>query len=98
MKLEYNESFRLTPKYTDKYYEYINNNYDLFFHIFIGGFLSRYIQDKNLKVCFCAGDLIIKKCAPILMKNIDYITDIEKYNVIVHSQKKSKEKLFEKIK
>ena len=97
MKLDYNESFRITARNNHKYSEFIYNNYYQFFHIFIGGFLSRIIHDKNLKVCFCAGDLIMKKCVPLLMHNVDYITDIEKYNVIVPSQKKSnKEKLFEK--
>ena len=98
MKLDYNESFRITAKNNDKYSEFIYNNHNLFFHIFIGGFLSRFINDKNMKICFYAGDLIMKKCVPLLKNNIDY-TDIEKYNVIVHSHKKiNKEKLFEKSK
>jgi hypothetical protein len=78
--------------------EYLYTNSELFYHIFIGGFLSRWIYEKSLRVCVSAGDLIVKNNIYLFMKKIDYINDIDQYNVLVPSFKKSiKMKIIEKI-
>ena len=73
----------------------LENNSDKYFHIFIGGFLSRYINNvnlnedfKNYEECFIAGNLILKNYLILLKNNIDYITDIDEYNVEVPKIKK----------
>ena len=100
MKLDYVETFHITTSNTKNVnklqYLYCNNN--LFYHIFIAGFLSRMIYNKSLRVCVGAGDLLIKKNLKLFMKNIDYINDIDKYNVLVPSIRKSRKmRLNEKI-
>jgi hypothetical protein len=56
------------------------------------------IYNKSFRVCVGAGDLLIKKNIRLFMKNIDYINDIDKYNVLVPSIRKNKKtRLNEKI-
>ena len=100
MKLDYVETYHITTSNTKNVnklqYLYCNNN--LIYHIFIAGFLSRMIYNKSLRVCVGAGDLLIKKNLKLFMKNIDYINDIDKYNVLVPSIRKSRKmRLNEKI-
>ena len=73
----------------------IANNSERCFHVFIGGFLSRYINNadingglKNYEECFIAGNLILKNYLILLKYNIDYITDVDEYNVFVPKVKK----------
>ena len=100
MKLDNIEIFQLEAsniKNKNKM-EYLHTNSELFYHIFIGAFLSRWIYEKSLRVCVNAGDLIVKNNIYLLMKKIDYINDIDQYNVLVPSIKKSiKRKIIEKI-
>ena len=80
----------------------IENNFDKCFHIFIGGFLSRFINNndpsgnsKNYEECFIAGNLTLKNYLYLLKNNNDYIIDIDEYNVVVPKIKKSlKEQLY----
>ena len=100
MKLDYVETYHITTSNTKNVnklqYLYCNNN--LFYHLFIAGFLSRMIYNKSFRVCVGAGDLLIKKNIRLFMKNIDYINNIDKYNVLVPSIRKTKKmKLNEKI-
>ena len=100
MKLDYVETYHITTSLTKNVnklqYLYCNNN--LFYHIFIGGFLSRMIYNKSFRVCVGAGDLLIKKNIRLFMKNIDYINDLDKYNVLVPSIRKNKKlRINEKI-
>ena len=100
MKLDNIEIFQLeASNIKDKNkIEYLLTNSELFYHIFIGGFLSRWIYEKSLRVCVSAGDLIIKNNIYLFMNKIDYINDIDQYNVLVPSIKKSiKRKIIEKI-
>ena len=79
--------------------ECLLTNSELFYHIFIGGFLSRWINEKSLRVCVNAGDLLVKNNIYLFMNKIDYINDIDQYNVLVPSIKKSiKRKIIEKMK
>jgi hypothetical protein len=90
MKIDYVEVFNLSTlniKNKNKI-EYLYNNSNLFAHIFIAGFLSRKINEKSLRVCIKAGDLLMKKSLFIFMNNIDYISDIDFFNVLVPSNKK----------
>ena len=92
MKLDYVETYHITTSNTKNVnkLQYLYSNNNLFYHIFIAGFLSRMIYNKSFRVCVGAGDLLIKKNIRLFMKNIDYISDIDKYNVLVPSVKKSK--------
>ena len=85
--------------------KFLENNSDKFFHIFIGGFLSRYINNtnytgnSNYEECFIAGNLMLKNYLTLLKNNSDYITDIDEYNIVVPKLKKySKERLYEEKK
>ena len=100
MCVDYIETFILRTKNikNENKIEYLNSNQNKMAHIFIAGFLSRIIHNKSLRVCVCAGDLLIKKTIKIFMKNIDYISNINDFNILVPSKKKSsKAKLNEKI-
>ena len=65
----------------------------IYYYIFIGGFLSRFIHNKSFRVCFYAGYLLLEKIFKntIKKKNIFKIDD---YNVLVPNEKKGlKDKL-----
>jgi hypothetical protein len=76
------------------------------FHVFIGGFLSRYINNadsagnvNSYEECFVAGNLMLKNYLILLKNNTDYITDIDEYNVVVPKRKKcQKERLYKERK
>ena len=67
------------------------------FYYFIGGFLSRYINNKNFRVCFYAGFLLLQK----LIKNSKkrkIVFNIDDYNVLVPNEKQTpKEKIIQKF-
>ena len=100
MKIDFVETFNLSTHNmkNKKKSEYLYDNYNLFYHIFIAGFLSRKINEKSIRVCTKAGDLMMKKSLFIFMNNIDYICDIDFFNVLVPSTKKNNgKKINEKI-
>ena len=100
MKIDYIETFPLTTINTKNMHkiEYLYSYSEKFTHIFIAGFLSRIIHEKPLRVCVGAGDLLMKKSLFLFMNNIDYINDIDQFNVLVPNLKKnSKRKKIEKI-
>jgi hypothetical protein len=105
----YSETFcfsLLNKMHTNKEFKenikFLSNNKDKCFHIFIAGFLSRYINNidtsgnaDNYEECFMAGNLLLKNYLVLLKNNIDYITDVDEYNVIVPKIKKClKERLY----
>ena len=66
------------------------NKYIFLFNIYIGAFLSRLLYGKLFKTCITAGNLILQKTLDIINNKINYITDIELYNVIVPIRKNKK--------
>ena len=98
MKIDYIETFPLTTINTRNInkIEYLHSNVGKFYHIFIAGFLSRLIHEKSLKVYVGAGDLLMKKSLFLFMNNIDYIIDIDQFNVLVPSIKKNKKRKINK--
>ena len=81
----------------NKIKDIINSRLDLFKGIFIGGFLSRLINGKTIKTCITAGCFSVKNMIEIVNKNIDYVTDIDLYNVVVPIKKKTKIEKIQKI-
>ena len=73
--------------FTDNIKEFIYTNSNKLYHIFIGGFLSRYIYNKPFDICLKAGKLLMKKTINIFISQKDYFTNQEKYNVEVNSKK-----------
>ena len=61
----------------------INSNKKLLNGIFIGSFLSRLLYGKTMKTCITAGCLSVKNMLGMIKNNINYITDIDLYNVVV---------------
>ena len=74
----------------------INSNKKLLNGIFIGSFLSRLLYGKTMKTCITAGCLSVKNMLGMIKNNINYITDIDLYNVVVPFRKHSKRELIEK--
>ena len=74
----------------------INSNKKLLNGIFIGSFLSRLLYGKTMKTCITAGCLSVKNMLGMIKNNINYITDIDLYNVVVPFRKQSKRELIEK--
>ena len=100
MKIDSLESYKIetSKSKNERKINYLNSNYNIFYHIFIAGFLSRMINEKSYRICVGAGDLLIKKNLYLLMNNIDYINDIDQFNVLVPNIKGSKlRKLNQKI-
>ena len=101
MKIDFIEIFNIkaTNNIKNIYItEYLYTNSNKFYHIFIAGFLSRIINEKSLRVCVGAGDLLMEKSLFLFMNNIDYINDIDKFNVLVPNIKKNnKNKKNEKL-
>lgn len=92
---EFKENKKILSKYSNKC-----------FHVFIGGFLSRYINNidssgnvNSYEECFAAGNLMLKSYLILLKNNTDFITDIDEYNVVVPKTKKChKERLYKERK
>ena len=74
----------------------INSNKKLLDGIFIGSFLSRLLYGKTMKTCITAGCLSVKNMLGMIKNNINYIIDIDLYNVVVPFRKQSKRELIEK--
>ena len=92
MKIDFIEIFNIkaTNNIKNIYItEYLYTNSNKFYHIFIAGFLSRIINEKSLRVCVGAGDLLMEKSLFLFMNNIDYINDIDQFNVLVPNIKKN---------
>ena len=103
MDMVYNESFsgKIIWKNQDEEKELnniniINSNKKILIGIFIGSFISRLLYGKTMKTCITAGCLSVKNMIGIIKNNIDYITDIDLYNVVVPMKKHSKRELIEK--
>ena len=64
--------------------EFICSNSNKLYHIFIGGFLSRYIYNKDFDICFRVGKLLMLKTIDIFLSKKDCYTNQEKYNIEVH--------------
>ncbi len=103
---EYNENFYFSLldrnhtlnefKENDKF---ILSNKEKCFYIFIGGFLSRLINNKELNESFKAGNIVLKSNLILLKNNIDYITNVDDYNITIPVEKKTNQEiLIEKIK
>ena len=96
MDVDYSQIFYFKLK--NKKLDINSENKDMnekYVYFFIGGFLSRLINNKSFRVCFFAVFLLIQK----IMKNIvkkNYLFNIDDYNVLVPNEKKSlKEKIIE---
>ena len=85
--LSYNNIFRsfLTKEeITEEKNNYIISNANNLYHVFISGFLSRFIYNKPFDICFEAGNLLMKKVLNIFSKNeLDIVK--ENFNINVKS-------------
>ena len=71
MEMEYNDIFYF--KFKSKKLNINKDNKEMmekYFNYFIGGFLSRYIYNKNFRVCFYAGFLLLQKLIKNTIKKI----------------------------
>ena len=95
--ISFNKFYRLSitqDEITEEKNTYMISNADKLYHIFIGGFLSRFLYNKLYDICFEAGNLLLKKALKILSKNeIDIEHDL--FNVKV---KNNGYKIIEKMK
>ena len=95
--ITFNKFYRLSitqDEITEEKNNYMISNADKLYHIFIGGFLSRFLYNKLYDICFEAGNLLLKKALKILSKNeIDIEHDL--FNVKV---KNNGYKIIEKMK
>ena len=99
MEMIYNESFsgKMIFKNNNKEIENENKNIiisnkEIFNGIFIGSFLSRLLNGKLIKTCIHAACLSSKNMIDIIKNNIDYITDIDLFNVVVPMRNQSSKK------
>ena len=95
--ISFNKFYRLfitQDEITEEKNNYLISNADKLYHIFIGGFLSRFVYNKYYDICFEAGNLLLKKALKILSRNeIDKEKDL--FNVKV---KNNEYKILKKMK
>ena len=95
--ISFNKFYRLSitqDEITEEKNNYMISNADKLYHIFIGGFLSRFLYNKLYDICFEAGNLLLKKALKFLSKNeMDIEQDL--FNVKV---KNNGYKIIEKMK
>ena len=93
MEISYEEEYDCNEIYKGNKEEkknIINQNYNYYLSIFIGSFLSRFLHDKTFKTCINAANLSLRNMIELTKRNINYITDLDFYNVIVSTKKKRK--------
>ena len=93
----------LDNPHTDQDYKnnkkFLKNNISKCFHIFAGGYLSRFLNGiSDMEECFIAGNMCLKNSINLLRNNADYLIDIDEYNVIVPRIKKDVKELMLKKK
>ena len=71
----------------------LEENFDFFKAIFLGGFLSRLIYGKTYNTCSTAGNLLIRKMIDVVKLNIDNITNLSFYQVVVPKLKSKIEEI-----
>ena len=73
--------------------EYLLSNKNLFYHIFVGGVLSRFIGSGGKLIMneefYKTGNLVLKNSINTIKNNIDYIVNIDDYNIIMPKERKS---------
>ena len=69
----------------------LDKDFDFYYSVFLGGFLSRYIYSKTLLTCYNAGFLILNK----MLNSVIYKHDInsDDYSVVVKKKRKPKKKI-----
>ena len=87
--------------HTDQDYKnnrkFLKNNISKCFHIFVGGYLSRFLNGiLEAEECFIAGNMCLKNSIKLLRNNADYLIDIDEYNIIVPKIKKNAKELIMK--
>ena len=95
--ISFNKFYRLSitqDEITEEKNNYMISNADKLYHIFIGGFLSRFLYNKLYDICFEAGNLLLKKALKFLSKNE---MDIE-HNLFNVKVKNNGYKIIEKMK
>ena len=65
------------------FYEDDDFRADIFKYIFLGGFFSRYLYGKTFNTCVTAGNLLVRKMIDVIKYNVDSITNLVYYQVIV---------------
>ena len=60
---------------------FIYNNANKLYHIFIGGYLSRYINGKNFETCFKAANVSLKIAFKLLYENKEFMSKIDDFNI-----------------
>ena len=97
-----NYIFRLMEKdHSIEEYRQLNDflllNKNLFYHIFVGGVISRIIGGGGKLTShedfFCTGNLILKNSINTIKNNIDYIVNVDDYNIIIPKIRKSVKEL-----
>ena len=71
---------------TDNVKKFIYSNSNKLYHIFIGGFLSRYIYNNPFEICLKVGNLLMKKTINIFMSKREFNINQDKYNIEVKSK------------
>ena len=93
MEISYEEEYNCNEIYKENKEvnkNIINQNYNYYLSIFIGSFLSRFLHDKTFKTCINAATLSLRNMIELTKRNINYIIDLDFYNVIVSTKKKRK--------
>ena len=62
--------------------DFIYSNSNKLYHIFIGGFLSRFIYNKSFDICLKVGKLLMIKTIDAFMSKKDCYINQDKYNII----------------
>ena len=66
--------------------EFIYSNSNKLYHIFIGGFLSRYIYNKSFDICLKAGKFLMIKAINIFISKKEIFTNQNDYNIEIKTK------------
>ena len=78
--------------------DFIYSNSNKLYHIFIAGFLSRYIDNKSIDICFKVGKILMRKTIDIFISKKDILINQEEYNIEIKSKKMNSNEKIKKLK
>jgi len=87
----FHNEFNFNLGFKADYYQTVTDNYDILKHVFLGGLLSRIIQNKPFDIAFEAGSQVFAKMLEALKNKINYTDNPDYFLVELNKERQLEE-------